>query len=188
MLSLLYEPDRELRRARRATRSRAGLRANARLLAFVFNTLVQDKADARPPAPLRDADATTRHLANEIDAASVDALLTACERALPLVARYYRLKAQPARAAAARGLRPLRAARRRRTASAASTRRARIVLDAYGDFSPRARRRSPARFFERRWIDAELRPGKRGGAFCASTRAERPPLRAAQLHRQRCAT
>jgi oligoendopeptidase F len=26
-----------------------------------------------------------------------------------------------------------------------------------------------ARFFERRWIDAELRPGKRGGAFSAST-------------------
>jgi oligoendopeptidase F len=25
------------------------------------------------------------------------------------------------------------------------------------------------RFFDERWIDAELRPGKRGGAFCAST-------------------
>ena len=25
------------------------------------------------------------------------------------------------------------------------------------------------RFFTERWIDAELRPGKRGGAFCAST-------------------
>jgi oligoendopeptidase F len=42
------------------------------------------------------------------------------------------------------------------------------VLDAYRDFSPELAEIA-ARFFERRWIDAELRPGKRGGAFSSGT-------------------
>jgi oligoendopeptidase F len=44
----------------------------------------------------------------------------------------------------------------------------RVVLDAYRDFSPELAELA-GRFFERRWIDAELRLGKRGGAFSAST-------------------
>jgi len=44
----------------------------------------------------------------------------------------------------------------------------RIVLDAYGDFAP-SMADVARRFFDERWIDAELRDGKRGGAFCAST-------------------
>jgi len=43
-----------------------------------------------------------------------------------------------------------------------------LVLEAYGDFSPRMADVAKL-FFEKRWIDAELRPGKRGGAFSAST-------------------
>ena len=38
------------------------------------------------------------------------------------------------------------------------------------------------RFFDERWIDAPVRPDKRGGAFCAYTRAVRAPVRDAQLH------
>ena len=37
------------------------------------------------------------------------------------------------------------------------------------------------RFFEHGWIDAAARPGKDGGAFCPSDRAERAPLRADEL-------
>src|SRR5437773_538919 len=62
-LALLYEPDREVRRAAAAGLS-AGLRANARVLGFIFNILVQDKsADDRRrryPHPM-----AARHLANE---------------------------------------------------------------------------------------------------------------------------
>jgi len=43
-----------------------------------------------------------------------------------------------------------------------------VVLDAYGDFSPQMAEVA-ARFFDEGWIDAELREGKRGGAFSAST-------------------
>src|SRR5262249_15240860 len=41
-----------------------------------------------------------------------------------------------------------------------------IVLDSYGAIAPRFRAIA-AQFFDRRWIDAEPRPGKRGGAYCA---------------------
>jgi oligoendopeptidase F len=164
-LALLYDADRERRRAGAAALSE-GLERHARLLAFVFNTLVQNKASEDRLRRYADPMAA-RHLANEIDAASVAALLSACERAFPLVQRYYRLKARLlgldtlfdydryAPIGAKQGAVGFGEARR-------------LVLDAYRDFTPQLAEIA-ARFFERRWIDAELRPGKRGGAFSAST-------------------
>lgn len=168
VLAKLHEPDRGLRRAAAAALTE-GLRANARTLSFVLNVLVQDKATTdrlrRYPHPMQE-----RHLANETDHASVEALLAACESRYDLVARYYRLKARLL------GVSPLedydRYAPLLETDAARSFDEARrIVLDAYRDFSPRLAEIA-GEFFERRWIDAELRPGKRGGAFCASTTPE----------------
>ncbi|MBS1105691.1 MAG: oligoendopeptidase pepF/M3 family [Deltaproteobacteria bacterium] len=165
VLSLLYEPDRALRR-RAADSLTRGLRENSRLLAFVFNTLVQDKA-TRDRLRHYASPIDERNLANEIDDTTVQALMTACERRGALVARYYRLKARLlglpeledydryAPVLAADGARSFDAARA-------------LVLEAYGDFSPRMAEIA-GHFFERRWIDAELRNGKRGGAFSAST-------------------
>jgi len=42
-----------------------------------------------------------------------------------------------------------------------------IVLDCYASFSPELGALA-GRFFDGRWIDAPVRPAKRGGAFCAS--------------------
>jgi oligoendopeptidase F len=165
VLSLLYDSDRDRRRA--AARSlTCGLRENARPLAFIFNTLVRDKAVddrlRRYPRPIH-----ARNLANEIDGASVESLLSACVARYPLVARYYRLKARLlhldrledydryAPVSSEAGRHGFESARR-------------VVLDAYADFAPEMADIA-RRFFDERWIDAELRPGKRGGAFCAST-------------------
>jgi len=165
VLARLHEPDRALRRAA-AQGLTAGLRANARVLGFVLNALVQDKALQdrlrRYESPMAD-----RHLANEIDAASVEALMKACERGFGSVARYHRLKARLLglpRLADYDRYAPLPGVEGSRSFAEAR----RIVLAAYGDFSPEMAEVA-ARFFERRWIDAELRPGKRGGAFSAST-------------------
>ncbi len=165
VLALLYEPEREVRReaARALT---AGLRASHRPLAFVFNTLVQHKAvDDRLRSYATPMGA--RHLANEIAPESVEALLEACAARTPLVARYYRLKARLLDLPQLEDFdryAPLPAAAGRRSFGEAR----RVVLEAWGDFAP------PLadllrRFFDERWIDAELRPGKRAGAFCAST-------------------
>jgi oligoendopeptidase F len=165
LLALLYEPERETRRLAADALTR-GLRANARLLGFVFNTLVQDKAGRdrlrRYPEP-----AAERHLANEIEPETVAALLEACEARHDLVQRYYRLKRSLL------GLDELFDYDRYAPIAAAEGRRGwdvarRVVLEAYGDFAPELAAIA-GRFFERRWIDAELRPGKRGGAFSAST-------------------
>ena len=164
-LALLYAAERDTRRAAAAGLT-AGLRARARVLGFIFNTLVQDKAfdDRRRGYPSVMA---ARHLANEARAESVDALLLACVGRYDLVARYYRLKA---RLLGLDGLAdydryaPLPDAAGERSFDEARE----VVLGAYRDFSPRIAELAE-RFFEERWIDAELRPGKRGGAFSAST-------------------
>jgi oligoendopeptidase F len=164
-LSLLYEPDRELRREAARALSE-GLKSNARTLAFVFNTLVQHKSvEDRLRSYATPLDA--RNLANEIEGPSVESLLSACVARYPLVARYYRLKARLL------GIERLEDYDRYAPISAESPSRGfdaakQLVLDAYGDFAPEMADVA-RRFFDGRWIDAELRPGKRGGAFCAST-------------------
>jgi oligoendopeptidase F len=165
VLSLLHDPDRALRREAAAALTQV-LTRNSHLLAFVFNTLLQDKAGddrrRRFPTPM-----SARHLANEIDAEGVESLLSACVARYPLVGRYYRLKARLL------GLDKLTDYDRyapvgEPPGSFDFERARRIVLDAYRDFTP-PMAEIAERFFSGRWIDAELRPGKRGGAFCAST-------------------
>jgi len=164
-LALLYDAGRAQRKAGAAALT-AGLRGGARVLAFALNTLVASKASEdrqRRHAGMMDA----RHLANEIDAASVAALMSASERAFPLVQRYYRLKAKllgvPQLADYDRYA-PLPGAKRKRSWPEARD----LVLRAYRAFSPEIANIA-SRFFAGDWIDAEVRPGKQGGAFCAAT-------------------
>jgi oligoendopeptidase F len=160
----LYDSDRTARQAAAAGLTK-GLQANARLLTFIFNTVVLDhKSDcglrqfADPMQP--------RHLANEIDAKVVTALLTAAERHHATVERYYRLKGKLL------GLDPLYDYDRYAVlfpdlpgCDWATARR--IVEESYQAFSPRAGA-IVGEFFAKKWIDAELRAGKRGGAFSSS--------------------
>jgi oligoendopeptidase F len=165
VLALLHSPDRASRKAAAAGLT-AGLVERRRTLTFIFNTLVLDHGvDCRLR---RYPDVmTARHLANETDGAAVEALLTACEAGLPMVARYYRLKRRLL------GLDELcdydRYAPLAETSEKIPWPQARdLVLAAYRAFSPRMAAIAEE-FFTRRWIDAASRPGKRGGAFCAST-------------------
>ena len=164
-LSRLHSPDRELRKAT-ADAVTSALEPGLRTRAYLFNTLLQDKAtDDR----LRSYPTwlSSRNLSNEASDDSVQALLSVVEGAYDLPRRWYRLKA--------RLLGIERLADYDRAASVASDDeeiswdegRA-IVLDAYGDFSPQLGD-LVKRFFDERWIDAPARPGKRGGAFCAYT-------------------
>lgn len=164
ILAKLYDPDRAARRAG-AEGLTKGLQDNARLLTFLFNNLVLDhQADCR----LRhfDGPMAPRHLANEITGAVVEALLAAAERHHGDVQRYYRLKAKLL------GVEPLYDYDRYaplfpdQPACDWPTAR-RVVEESYEAFSPRAGT-VIREFFEKSWIDAGLRPGKRGGAFSSS--------------------
>ncbi len=161
ILARLYDADRDVRQAAAAGLTK-GLQDQARLLTFIFNTVVLDhKSDgtlrrfATPMAP--------RHLANEISDDVVEALLTATERHHPMVHRYYRLKARLLNCATLYDYdryAPLFPDPPRCDWPTAR----RIVEESYEQFSPRAGA-IVRTFFEANWIDAELRPGKRGGAF-----------------------
>ncbi len=164
ILARLYDADRDVRR-RAADGISQGLKDNARLLTFIFNTIVVDhQSDTqlrRFPHPM-----ASRNLANEISDPVVEALLVATERHHPLVQRYYRLKKKLLKLDTLHDYdryAPLFADMPPCDWPAAR----RIVEESYQAFSPEAG--SIIReFFDKSWIDAELRPGKRGGAFSSS--------------------
>jgi oligoendopeptidase F len=164
-LSRLMHPDRELRRASAAAVTEA-LEPGLRTRAFLFNTLLADKAtDDR----LRGYDTwlSSRNLANEASDASVEALVQAVVSRYEVPRRWYRLKA---------GILGVeRLADYDRMASVSDSQAEvgwqaakDLVLDAYASFSSELAD-AANRFFAEGWIDAPVRPGKRPGAFCAYT-------------------
>jgi len=163
-LSRLSLPDRELRRTT-AEAVTAALAPGLRTRAYLFNTLLADKAtDDR----LRSYPSwlAARNLANEASDESVQALLAAVRGRYEIARRWYRLKA--------RLLGVERLADYDRMAAVTeddvvfSFARAReIVHECYSSFSPELGV-LVERFFTERRIDAPVRPGKRGGAFCAA--------------------
>ncbi len=163
-LSKLLSPDRELRRAT-AESVTAALQPGLRTRAFIFNTLLHDKAvDDR----LRSYPTwlTSRNLSNEVSDASVQALVDAVKARYDIPQRWYRLKAQML------GVDKLADYDRSAAVTTADERfgweeSRDLVLDSFGSFSPEMESLAQ-RFFDERWIDAPVRPGKRGGAFCAS--------------------
>ena len=171
VLSLVYEPDRALRKLAHDTLY-AGLAAQGQVLTFAYDTLIQDHLTAdrlrRFASPL-----ASRHLSNELDAAAVETMMQVVEANYGLAQDYFRLKARLL------GLDGLMlydqyAPVEQRTGQVPFAEGRDIVLDSYGDIDPRFREIA-GEFFDRRWIDAEPRPGKRGGAYCASPSPELHP-------------
>jgi oligoendopeptidase F len=161
ILARLYEPDRALRR-RAAEAFTAGLRGLLRVSTATFNNLLSDKASEDRLRRYRSW-ISARNLENQIDDATVEALVHAVTGRYDLVARYYRLKRRLL------GIEEL--ADYDRYAPLPSVERShgweearRLVLEAYLGFHPRMAEIASL-FFERRWIDAPVAPGKRGGAF-----------------------
>jgi oligoendopeptidase F len=164
-LSRLSSPDRGERRAA-AESVTVALEPGLRTRAFVFNTLLADKAVDDRLRKYPDWLAS-RNLDNEASDESVRALVAAVQARYDIPQRWYALKA--------RVLGLDRLADYDRMASMASEesefgwREAReLVLDAYGSFSSELEG-AAHRFFDEAWIDAPVRPGKRPGAFCAYT-------------------
>lgn len=165
VLALLSDARRPVRRHAAAALTH-GLQANQLTLGFIYNTLAHDHASDDSLRSYRDP-MQSRHLANEIDADTVQALITATEARHDTVQRYYRLKAKIL------GLDELfdydRYAPLEHDSSVVTWEECRqTVLAAYHAFSPRMAEVA-ALFFDKCWIDAEIRPGKRGGAFSSST-------------------
>jgi oligoendopeptidase F len=169
--SRLMHPERAVRRESAAAITQA-LEPGLRTRAYIFNTLLGDKAIKDR---LRDYPhwLASRNLANEASDESVQALVQAVVGRYGLARRWYRLKA--------RLLDLDKLAYYDRSAPISETEEVipfgearRIVLDCYSSFSPELGE-AAAPFFEDGYIDGPPRPGKRGGAFCSYTVPSRHP-------------
>lgn len=164
-LARLAHPNREVRAATAAAVT-TGLAPGLRTRAYIYNTLLLDKSvsDRLRHYPTW---VSSRNLANEASDASVEALVQAVTARYDLAQRWYRAKAQV--------LGVDRLADFDRMASVGATEQqigwkqaTGIVRDAYGSFSGELAD-VVGKFIDNGWIDAPVRPGKRGGAFCAYT-------------------
>ena len=156
-LSRLQDADREVRRTS-AEGVTAALAPGLRTRAYLFNTLLADKATddrlRRYPHWL-----AARNLANEASDESVQALIAAVRARYEIPRRWYRLKARLLGRRPARRLRPHGLGQRGRGRRFPYAQAREIVLDCYSGFSPELGALA-RRFFDERRIDAPVRPGQ----------------------------
>ncbi len=166
-LNFLQDPDEKKRKAAAEALAET-FKANTRLFSLITNTLAKDKDISDRWRGFADV-ADARHLSNRVEREVVDALVSAVQAAYPKLShRYYALKAKwfgkkvlPHWDRNA----PLPEVKMR---SIAWPEARETVLSAYGAFSP-VMEKIAERFFDDRWIDAPVRPGKAPGAFAHPT-------------------
>jgi oligoendopeptidase F len=172
-LNRLSDPSGARRKAAAEALAKA-LEARSSVLALCLNTIAFEKQVEdrwrKHPTP-----AASRHIANEVDAESVEALEAAVVEAYPSVShRYYRLKAR------AMGLPVLDYWDRNAPLETTAPKtygwdEARgMVLESFAGLAPRFAETAAA-FFTQPWIDARPRPGKQSGAYSHPVAANRHP-------------
>ena len=161
-LTLLREPDRDVRRTASAAVTEA-LRGDIRTRGYIFNVVMQEKSiDDR----LRHFPTwiSSRNLANETSDEAVQALVDAVTSRYDVSVRYYRVKRKLLNVSDLHEwdrYAPIGDTTRDLTWDEAKE----LVLGSYQRFSPRAGKMIQ-QFFDERWIDAPVGPGKAGGAYC----------------------
>jgi oligoendopeptidase F len=170
-LTLLREPDRQVRRGASAAITRS-LGGDVRTRGYIFNVILQEKAiDDR----LRKFPSwiSSRNLANETSDEAVQALVDAVTGRYDVCVRYYRVKKKLL------GVGDLhewdRYAPIGQVSRDLSWEDAKeLVLGSYMRFSKRAGALVED-FFARNWIDAPVVPGKGGGAYCMPVTPQHHP-------------
>ena len=161
--NLMRDPDRSVRRAAHDAVYDT-LKPQEQLRAFIYDTIVQDRLTMdrlrHYPNPM-----AAQHLYNEIQPAAVETMMAVVEDNYHLAHDYWRLKGRLL------GLdKPTiydQYAPIGQTARQLGYDEARdIILEALAGFSP-AFADIARQFYDKSWIDAEVRPGKSGGAFCS---------------------
>lgn len=152
----------------------AALAARTQTMALVLNTVAADKAlEDKWRGFKRPADA--RHLSNEVDGESVDAMAEAVAAAYPRLShRYYALKAR------AMGKAKLDQWDRNAPIETTAPRGydwaagKQLVLESFADLGPEFADRAGG-FFDKPWIDGKARPGKQSGAYAHPVTSNRHP-------------
>jgi len=164
VMALLRHPDRDLRERAFTTFLQTHANHSLVLTSVLNNILLDHKIDCE----LRHYDDVVMptHLANEIAPQTVEAMMQTVERHYPLAQEYFRLKARLLGIAKLKNT-DLYAPIEAEVEKIPFAQARELIVTAFGQFSePFAAIASD--FFSNRWIDAEVRSGKRGGAFCAA--------------------
>ncbi len=171
-LAILHSSDRLAREKARDSISEK-LAEGVKTRAYIYNTLVADHAleDKLRGYPTW---LSGRNLENDTTDESVNALVEACKGRFDIAQRWYALKAKLL------GLDKLEDYDRYAPLSHSETtieydEACSIVREAYSSFSPKMTDVFDT-FMKNKWIDAPVREGKRGGAFCAYTVASHHPF------------
>lgn len=164
----LMSDAKEVKRKAAATALADGLKANIKTFALITNTLAKDK-EIEDNWRKFSRPISSRNIANQVEDEVVDALLSCVRKSYPnLSHRYYKLKAKWLgkkhlnywdRAA------PLPKVPERTYGWDEAKE---LVLSSYTAFSP-ALGKISKQFFDKRWIDAQIRRGKSPGAFAHPT-------------------
>lgn len=141
----------------------AGLKADSALLTYIFNTLAEDKNINDKLAQFETPEAA-RHIDNEITQKIVNSMSAAIKPNYKTVQRYYNFKRKKLKAKTLFDYDRY-APVGKSTKTFTFTEAKNIVLGSFNKFSPEFGA-AGQKFFDSNWIDAEVKPGKRGGAYC----------------------
>ena len=164
ILALLHQPDSELRE-RALTIFLETYAQHALVLTSIFNNLLLDHKIECEQRQYDDVTLPT-HLSNEIAPPTVEAMMQAVERHYPLAQEYFRLKAELLGVERLKNTdlyAPIETEAEEIPFADAQD----LILTAFGNFNEQFAALAEE-FFQKGWIDAEVRAGKRGGAFCAA--------------------
>ena len=166
-LTLMQSPDGKKRKAAAEALAKT-FGQNVKLFTLITNTLAKDKEISDKWRGFKDI-ADARHLSNRVEPEVVDALVAAARAAYPRLShRYYKMKAKwlgKKKLMHYDRNAPLPDAAKREIPWAEAEQ---TVLKAYGDFAPEMASIAKT-FFDKKWIDAPVRPGKAPGAFAHPT-------------------
>lgn len=169
--NLLRRPEAELReRAKRAYDGRYG--ENAILFTNLFNAMLKDHALEMEMRGY-DSPMAPAHLRNRIAPAIVTTMMEVTSAHNHLAQEYYTLKAQLLKLPKTRGCDLIAPVTAKREVIPFEDGKG-MILQAFENFSPEFSRLAQ-RMFESKWIDAEVRQNKRGGAYCHGTLPQHHP-------------
>lgn len=162
ILDFLHSPNVDDRKLSASAFSN-GLKKISRRLTFVTNMLLEDKAIGDKYFKYNLPE-DSRHLENETDKKSVDAMVKVITDNYPLVHEYYNLKKKVLNLKNIYDYdryAPITNSRRKFTYAESRD----IILNSLKFFSPRFEKIAKE-FFDNNWIDARPEKNKRGGAYC----------------------
>ncbi len=143
------------------------------ILGDLYKHLVKDWGNEGLHLRQYSSPIAVRNMANDLPEQAVDALLLTCRKNVGVFQQYFQLKKRLLKLKAFHRYdlyAPFRIKSRRYTFPRAE----RMVIDAYQSFSPTLAELA-TRVIREQHVDAAIRPGKMGGAFCYSVRPKQTP-------------